>query len=595
MFATRFIISNVLSTFFIGIIILLKKALKDKVSLKFQYHIWFVLLFSLAIVFLPTSIFQSFELDIARQNVTTTHNSKSEIPVTAPDMVSNDWLYDFTEMTEIVNEIEVNTILLFFWIIGMLFMFGYYYLGNRKLQMIKRYSEIASEHIVDIFEHCCKSTSIKRKIHLLQSNMTTSPITFGYKTSYVVLPGNIIKGLSDKEIEHIILHELTHIKNKDIWINFISCIEQLIYWFNPVVWWAFSKMKRDREAYCDWIVINGYKSNEERLSYGDTLLQFATAKRTVSAHIANGLFENKAQLKYRITKIANYKKETKFTKIIGNVFTFILVLAVMLQVPVFAVFGYDFGLTYSPNQSMKIMEQDYSSLFNDNSGCAVIYDLQADVFNVYNKSDITKRVAPCSTYKIYSAINALEQGYITPENNTIKWDCLSRAFPAWNSDQTLNSAMRNSVNWYFQFLDNIAGAEQLNDFYKSIDYGNCVVCNDTQYYWNGSGLKISALEQVELLIKLYNNEFDFNEDSINAVINAMAISESNGNKLYGKTGTGRISGNDVNGWFIGFIETTDNVYFFAVNIQNNMNATGSIAAQITQAIFATMGIEIRIY
>ena len=129
-------------------------------------------------------------------------------------MVSNDWLYDFTEMTEIVNEIEVNTILLFFWIIGMLFMFGYYYLGNRKLQMIKRYSEIASEHIVDIFEHCCKSTSIKRKIHLLQSNMTTSPITFGYKTSYVVLPGNIIKGLSDKEIEHIILHELTHIKIK---------------------------------------------------------------------------------------------------------------------------------------------------------------------------------------------------------------------------------------------------------------------------------------------------------------------------------------------------------------------------------------------
>ena len=128
MFATRFIISNVLSTFFIGIIILLKKALKDKVSLKFQYHIWFVLLFSLAIVFLPTSIFQSFELDIARQNVTTTHNSKSEIPVTAPDMVSNDWLYDFTEMTEIVNEIEVNTILLFFWIIGIIFIKdGFYF------------------------------------------------------------------------------------------------------------------------------------------------------------------------------------------------------------------------------------------------------------------------------------------------------------------------------------------------------------------------------------------------------------------------------------------------------------------------------------
>ena len=82
-----------------------------------------MLLFSLAIVFLPASIFQSFELDTTRQNAPITHNATSEIPVTAPDMVSDDWLYDFTEMTEIVNEIEVNTILLFFWIIGMLFIF----------------------------------------------------------------------------------------------------------------------------------------------------------------------------------------------------------------------------------------------------------------------------------------------------------------------------------------------------------------------------------------------------------------------------------------------------------------------------------------
>lgn len=279
MFVTRFIISNVFSAILVGIILLLKRVLQDKVSLKFQYQIWFVLLFSLAIVFLPTSVFQVFELGTSRQAVMTTNNATSEISVTAPDMVSDEWLYDFTEMTEIVNKIETNTILLFSWIIGMLFIFGYYYCGNRKLRMIMQHSEVSSEHIRDIFEHCCKNVSIKRKIHLLQSDMVTSPITFGYKTPYVVLPGNIIKGLSDTEIEHIILHELTHIKNKDIWINFISCLEQLIYWFNPVIWWAFSKMKRDREAYCDWIVLNSYKSNEERLCYFHARSYYTNNKR----------------------------------------------------------------------------------------------------------------------------------------------------------------------------------------------------------------------------------------------------------------------------------------------------------------------------
>ena len=78
MFVTRFIISNIFSAILVGIILLLKKALQDKVSLKFQYHIWFVLLFSLAIVFLPASIFQSFELDTTRQNAPITHNATSE-------------------------------------------------------------------------------------------------------------------------------------------------------------------------------------------------------------------------------------------------------------------------------------------------------------------------------------------------------------------------------------------------------------------------------------------------------------------------------------------------------------------------------------
>ena len=43
MFLTRFIISNVFSVFLIGAILLLKRLLKNKVSLKFHYHIWFVL------------------------------------------------------------------------------------------------------------------------------------------------------------------------------------------------------------------------------------------------------------------------------------------------------------------------------------------------------------------------------------------------------------------------------------------------------------------------------------------------------------------------------------------------------------------------
>ena len=70
-----------------------------------------------------------------------------------------------------------------------------------------------------------------------------------------------------------------------------------------------------------------------------------------------------------------------------------------------------------------------------------------------------------------------------------------------------------------------------------------------------------SIEQVELLTKLQNNSFGFAPENINAVKDAICLSASDAGTFYGKTGTGRVNGQDVNGWFIGYIETADNTYF----------------------------------
>ena len=83
-----------------------------------------------------------------------------------------------------------------------------------------------------------------------------------------------------------------------------------------------------------------------------------------------------------------------------------------------------------------------------------------------------------------------------------------------------------------------------------------------------SSLKISPVEQVELLKNLYRNNFNFTPANIHAVKW----------RIYGKTGTGRVNGQDINGWFIGFIESQNNTYFFSTNIQSEQRATGSKAS-----------------
>ena len=113
---------------------------------------------------------------------------------------------------------------------------------------------------------------------------------------------------------------------------------------------------------------------------------------------------------------------------------------------------------------------------------------------------------------------------------------------------------------------------------------------DLSSYWMESSLEISPVEQVELLTKLQSNSFGFAPENIAAVKDAIRLSSSDAGTFYGKTGTGRINGKDVNGWFVGFVESADNTYFFATNIQSTGNATGSKASEISLSILSNMGI-----
>ncbi len=121
----------------------------------------------------------------------------------------------------------------------------------------------------------------------------------------------------------------------------------------------------------------------------------------------------------------------------------------------------------------------------------------------------TLRVAPNSTYKIYDALFGLEEGIITPADSFIAWDGETYPFEAWNADHTLQSAMQSSVNWYFQAMDEQLGAASVYNYIQEIGYGNENMSGDFPTYWMESSLEISPVEQVELLMKLQDNEFGF--------------------------------------------------------------------------------------
>nr|WP_301950622.1 penicillin-binding transpeptidase domain-containing protein [Bacillus sp. V59.32b] len=101
---------------------------------------------------------------------------------------------------------------------------------------------------------------------------------------------------------------------------------------------------------------------------------------------------------------------------------------------------------------------------------------------------------------------------------------------------------------------------------------------------------MSPVEQVDIMKKFYNNEFAFEQTNIETVKDSLLLEESNGNLLSGKTGTAVINEENVAGWFVGYVESVDNTFFFAVHIQGEKQAGGSSAAKIALSILEQEGI-----
>ena len=159
------------------------------------------------------------------------------------------------------------------------------------------------------------------------------------------------------------------------------------------------------------------------------------------------------QMKRRITNIATYEKPTlrkRFKGMLSFLLTSILLFGLTPFVSTYAADETHYQQNVSSKNNSKI---DLSDYFGEYEGSFVLYDLKHDTWKIHDKERASLRVAPNSTYKLYSALFGLENNIITPANSLIRWNGESYPFEAWNKDQTLQSAMTSSVNWYVQSIE----------------------------------------------------------------------------------------------------------------------------------------------
>lgn len=593
-FMIRFLICNVFISGIIGILLIVKQIFRSNLSSRMQYDLWFLLLGLLVVPFIPfrpIGFPQIFSwLGNLRNSPVSNTGTVMEEAVGINLTETANWMNDFALSMNSKSPSVIGFILFGIWILGILGMIVLVIRSSLRLHTLEKSAlPLQNQEICRLYHQCLKEMGITKEISIYSTAFLKSPIIVGILKPCIYLPIHLISDYKESDMRYMLLHELQHYKHKDALASYLMNLTGILYWFNPLVWYALKEMRYDREVACDTSVLKMLEE-DSYTDYGNTLINFIEKVSLTPFPFAAGLGGNMKQLKRRIINIASYEKPTFFKRLKGMTAFMLTAVLLLGLAPILSTYAADISHYQWKAFSENISYVDLSTYFGEYEGSFVLYDLENDAWSIHDIEDATLRVAPNSTYKIYDALLGLEKGVITPDDSLIAWNGETYPFETWNADQTLQSAMYSSVNWYFQAIDEQLGAASVSNYIQEIEYGNKNMSGDLSTYWLESSLKISPVEQVELLMKLHTNNFGFTPKNIHAVKDSICLSSSKTGTFYGKTGTGRVDGHDTNGWFVGYIETADNTYFFATNIKADGNASGLNASEITLEILSDLNI-----
>jgi bla regulator protein BlaR1 len=243
-----------------------------------------------------------------------------------------------------------------FWLLGILLFSGlligkmarlrYWHKQQEKREIPKWFHEV----LVKTARHF----ELTRLPAIVFNDKAITPAVYGLFRPVMLLPTKYFDNLSEEEAQHVLLHELAHLKRGDLWLHGLTLFMQIIYWFNPLLIWVRRQMKHVREICCDLTVANVLR--EKTPAYRQTLLN--TARELLTETVEPGLgmlgvFEEPFRL---VTRLKWLEKKTweHRKKILGAAFVVSLLLAVSV-LPMAGV-----SLDEAENESSRTMRSNNS-------------------------------------------------------------------------------------------------------------------------------------------------------------------------------------------------------------------------------------------
>ncbi len=199
--------------------------------------------------------------------------------------------------------------LLMLWTIGAFSVGGYAFFSQYQFNRhLKRQRPLTDGATLSLLEDCKELMGVTTPVFLVETDAIECPAVFGFIRPRILIPRGLLSSFTRAELRHVFLHELAHIKRRDILTGWVALALQLVHWFNPLVWLAFHRLRADRELACDALALSSAQTGENE-PYGLTVMKVLEGfAQTAGRPGVAGILENKQQMKRRIIMIAKFRK-----------------------------------------------------------------------------------------------------------------------------------------------------------------------------------------------------------------------------------------------------------------------------------------------
>ncbi len=269
----------------IAVVILLIRRFADvHISPFWKYTMWFLAFFALALPFRLQSkiplLFQfsqvkeiSFrEEELALSQRIMAYQSTESLPSHLPDSPES-----LNTLQVEMKDLQLKS-QLFDLVIPSVWLFGFiaiatflFVMAMRLRYKVKRNQLwINTGRYMALLEQCKSRLNLHQPIEIILQTYIQTPALMGIFRPRILLP-SYAESLDDQNLSHVLLHELAHLKRRDLLINFLLIVFQAVYWFNPLLWVLFKYVRQDMELANDAYVLSRI-GNEHQREYSLSLV-----------------------------------------------------------------------------------------------------------------------------------------------------------------------------------------------------------------------------------------------------------------------------------------------------------------------------------